>query len=292
MDVDSAGYCVITGTFWEGAGIDFPPINVSGSAFGSSDQCFIVRFDPNGNPLWGNFVCGDNTTPSGGNYRDDQGLDVCIDKAGNIYTVGFMTTVTLFCGGNTVIATNPNTGQHKHCYWLTKMNSSGVFQWAKTFGHLPWDPTVLPVPKYIERDIAVCVDNLDGIYVTGGFDSTRQFGPNMHVTTGGYDIFVMKYDSIGNYKWAKTGGSSKDDWANGICSDEDGHIYVVGEHRDSLFYDTISIKNYDKRDAFIGAKEQVAIWVANALMMYGLIINQMYMFVVTLMKVHNLEMIL
>jgi hypothetical protein len=248
MDVDSAGNSIITGTFWEGAGIFFGALNVSGSAYGNSDQCFIVKFDPNGNPLWGNFVCGDNTTPSGGNYRDDQGLDVATDKLGNSYVVGFMTTVTLYCGGNIVTATNPNLGQHKHCYWLTKINSSGVFQWAKTFGHLPWDAAA---GKYIERDIAVCVDETDGVYVTGGFDGTAQFGASNFTTTGGYDIFAMKYDSSGNFKWSTQGGSSKDDWANGICSDKNGHIYIVGEHRDSLIVDTVIVKNYDKRDAFI-----------------------------------------
>lgn len=248
MDVDSAGYSVVTGTYWEGSGISFPPLVVTGSAFGNNDQCFVVKYDPNGNPVWGKFVCGDNTTPSGGNYRDDQGLDVAIDKHGNSYVVGFMTTVTLYCGGNTVTATNPNTGQHKHCYWLAKVNSAGVFQWAKTFGHLPWDPAA---NKYVERDIAVCVDEADGIYVTGGYDSTRHFGPNLLPSSGGTDCFVIKYDSSGNFKWATKAGSNKDDWSNGICSDKHGSIYVTGEFRDSLIMDTVLVKNYNKRDVFV-----------------------------------------
>lgn len=248
MDVDSAGNSTITGTFWEGAGINFPPINVTGSAWGSNDQCFIVRFNTNGNPVWGNFVCGDNVTPSGGNYRDDQGLDVAMDKHGNSYVVGFMTTVTLYCGGNTVTATNPNTGTHKHCYWLAKINSNGVFQWARTFGRLPWDAAA---NKYIERDIAVAVDETNGVYITGGFDGTAQFGTNSFTSGGGYDIFAMKYDTSGNFIWSTQGGSNKDDWSNGICSDKNGSIYITGEHRDSLIMDTILVKNYDGRDVFV-----------------------------------------
>jgi hypothetical protein len=68
MDVDSAGNSTITGTFWEGSGINFGTTNISGSAYGWGDQCFVVRFDPNGNILWGSFVCS--------NSSDDQGLDV------------------------------------------------------------------------------------------------------------------------------------------------------------------------------------------------------------------------
>ena len=241
MDVDSAGNCVLTGTYWEGSGINWAPLTITGNAFGWGDQCFILKLDPSGTPLWGTFVCGDN-------YGDDQGLDVVIDKAGNIYTVGFMTSDLLHLGGSPITATNNNTGAHKHSYWITKMNKNGVFQWARTFGNLPWDPDA---NKYVERDIAVCSDGADGIYITGGFDGTHQFGSQTFTSFGGHDIFVMKYDSNGVFKWATQGGSDKDDWSNGICSDKNGHLYITGEHRDSLIMDTVLVKNYDKRDVFI-----------------------------------------
>ncbi|MBP6624701.1 MAG: gliding motility-associated C-terminal domain-containing protein, partial [Chitinophagaceae bacterium] len=101
------------------------------------------------------------------------------------------------------------------------------------------------------RDIAVAVDDAGGVYVTGGYDHTRPFGNTTLTCTGGYDIFVMKYDDAGNFIWAKSGGSKKDDWSSGICSDKNGFIYIAGEHRDSLIMDTVIMKNYDKRDAFI-----------------------------------------
>lgn len=249
MDVDSAGNSIITGTYWEGVGFSFPPNTViDGSTWGNNDQAFLVKYDPNGNYLWGTYICGDDVTPSGGNYRDDQGLDVVMDKAGNIYTAGFMTTVTLYCGGNAVTATNPNVGQHKHCYWLAKFNATGVPQWARAFGNLPWDPLA---NKYLERDIALCVDEKDGVYVTGGFDSTRQFGNVTLTSLGGYDCFVLKYDSNGVHQWTSQAGSTKDDWSNGICSDKNGNIYFTGEHRDSLYMDTVIVRNYDKRDVFL-----------------------------------------
>ncbi len=240
MDVDADGNSIITGTFWEGSGINIGPLNITGSAFGWGDQCFIAKHDKNGTALWGNFVCSET--------GDDQGLDIATDKAGNHYVTGFMTGTTLYCGGNTVTATNPNTGTHKHCYWLAKMNSSGQFQWARTFGNLPWDPTH---NKYIERDIALCVDDSGGVYVTGGYDNVRPFGPISLISKGGTDAFVIKYDTSGNYKWVTNVGSSKDDWGNGICSDKQGSIYIVGEHRDSLYMDTVIVKNYNKRDAYI-----------------------------------------
>ncbi|MBK8684796.1 MAG: gliding motility-associated C-terminal domain-containing protein [Bacteroidetes bacterium] len=242
MDVDALGNSIITGTFWQtGTGFDMGTVNVTGAAFGGGDQCFVVKLDPAGNTLWGNFVCS--------NSGDDQGSDVCTDKAGNHYVVGFMTGSTLYCGGNQVTATNPNTtGSHKHAYWLAKCNANGTFQWARTFGNLPWDPDA---SKYIERDIAVCVDDSGGVYITGGFDGTRQFGTQNFTTYGGHDVFVIKYDTAGLFKWATQAGSDKDDWSNGICSDKKDFIYITGEHRDSLIMDTVLVKNYNKRDAFV-----------------------------------------
>jgi gliding motility-associated-like protein len=253
MDVDGEGNSIITGTFWQtNSGLSFNGNIISGASFGGGDQCFVVKHDAQGNFVWGNFVCS--------NQGDDQGLDVATDAAGNSYVVGFMTGSKLFCGGATVTDSNFNKGNHKHAYWVAKINKAGVFQWAHTFGRLPWDPSH---NKYLERDIAVCVDNIDGVYITGGFDSTATFGLNKITTKGAYDIFVTKYDTAGNFQWATGGGSKKDDWSNGICSDNNGHIYVTGEHRDSLLIDTVIVRNYDRRDAFLlkmDAKTGKPIW--------------------------------
>jgi len=242
MDVDSAGNCVITGTYWEGAGINFGAVTVTGSGFGSGDQCFIVKLNPNGVAVWGQFVCGNG-------YGDDQGFDVAFDKAGNIFAVGFLSADTLFCGGRSVMAVNPNKTSHKQCYWASKLDGNGNFLWARTFGNLPWDAAA---SKYVERDIALCVDEQNAVYIAGGFDGKRAFGLDTFTSiAGSHDVFVTKYDPAGNFVWANQVASNKDDWNNGICSDKNGHIYITGEHRDSLYMDSVLVKNYDKRDLYI-----------------------------------------
>lgn len=242
MDVDAQGNSIIVGTYWSN-NFAMGSLNINNTGFGSGDQCFIVKHNPQGTIQWATFVA--STT-----YGDDQGLDVATDKAGNSYVVGFMTGANLTCGGGALTAVNPNVGgAHNHCYWITKIDANGNFKWVKTFGNLPWDPDAF---KYVERDIAVCVDETDGVYITGGFDGVnKQFGTQLFNSYGGHDIFAMKYDTAGNFKWATHGGSNKDDWSNGICSDKNGNIYITGEHRDSLLMDTILVKNYNKRDAFV-----------------------------------------
>ncbi len=239
LDVDAQGNSIMVGTYWAN-NFAMGPITINNSGFGGSDQCFVMKHDKDGNALWGTFVAS--------NSGDDQGTDVASDKMGNSYIVGFMSGNTLNCGGATVTATNTNTAYEQHSYWIAKINFAGVFQWAKCFGNLPFDTAA---GKYIERDIAVCVDDSGGVFVTGGFDHTWPFGSTMLTSSGGYDIFVMKYDTAGNFQWATKGGSRKDDWSNGICTDNQGHVYITGEFRDSLIMDTILIKNYDGRDAFV-----------------------------------------
>ncbi len=258
MDVDSAGNVTIVGTYWEGSGIKFGANVITGSTFGHGDQGFVAHFDANGNYLWGRFICS--------NGGDDQALDMATDKWGNHYIAGFMSGDTLFVNGNAVKAVNANkiyniVGYNKkNCFWLAKLDASGTPQWARTFGRQPYDSIAF---KYVERDIAVCVDDSGGIYVGGGYEKYTTFNGINDTAKGGYDIFTIKYDSAGNYKWLTKGGSRKDDWINGITCDEMGHIYIVGEHRDSLIIDTLLIKNYDARDAFVcklDAKTGKPIW--------------------------------
>lgn len=242
LAVDGQGNSIITGTYWQsGSGINFGSgIMVTGS--GSGDQCFVVKYDNAGTPLWGRSI----TNASSG---DDQGLDCATDNADNIYVVGFMQGNTLKSGPSITLATNTNPSTNKiHSYWLAKLDASGTPLWGKCFGNLPFDTSY---GKYIERDIAVCTDNFGGVYITGGFDHTWPFGNTTLTSKGGYDVFVMKYDTAGNFIWAMSGGSKKDDWSNGICADNQGNIYVTGEHRDSLIYDSIIIKNYNGRDVFV-----------------------------------------
>jgi gliding motility-associated-like protein len=258
MDIDALGNVTVTGTFWEGSGIQFDGNYITGNAFGGGDQCFVVHFSTTGTYLWGGFICSD-----GG---DDQGLDIATDKYGNHFICGFMSGQTLFVNGGTVTATNANAllniqgWNQGNCFWLAKLDAGGVPQWARTFGRQPYDPLH---SKYVERDIALCLDDTGGVYVAGGFEKETTFNSINDTSTGGYDLFIIKYDAAGNHQWTQLGGSDKDDWINGIAYDELGNLYVAGEHRDSLFYDNIIIKNYNKRDAFVmkvECKTGKAVW--------------------------------
>lgn len=258
MDVDPAGNIVATGTYWHGnSGFDFNGYIIgAGGGNGSADQGFVSKVNTNGVVQWGHVIRS--------NQGDDQGMDVAIDKMGNVYTCGFMVGNDLY-GGQNLLATDNNTSSYEQPYWVIKQDAAGNFLWAKTFGNLPYDSSY---GKYVERDIACCVDEDDNIYITGGFDHTRVFGGVSLTSNGHYDGFLISYDGSGGFRYAKNFGSRKKDWCNGICSDNKGSIYLTGEHRDSLYYDNqFMAKNYDGRDVFvlkINAADGSPVWGARA----------------------------
>lgn len=257
MGADAQGNTVVTGTFWQtSVGMNLNGYSIAGPPGTGGDQCFVFKVSPSGTVLWGKSFAS--------NSGDDQGMDACFANNGDIYVCGFMTGNYLKTGTDTV-AINTTTGNYEYPYWLVKMDAAGNVQWGKTFGNLPYDTSHF---KYIERDIAICSDENNNVYVTGGFDHTRDFDGQNLTSNGSYDGFVISYDNAGNKRYAKNFGSRKEDWANGICSDGNGSIYIVGEHRDSLYYDGQFVaKNYDKRDAYaikIDASNGNAIWAARA----------------------------
>ncbi len=237
MDLDEEGNTYFTGTCWNT--IELGGIALSNPPNTCCDQCFVYKADAAGNIVWGNMA--------GGN-GDDQGLDLVTDKNGNSYVGGFMNANGTMIFGDTMNVIGVNTGTHVYNYWVGKIDSVGVWKWAATFGNLPWDPVA---NKYVERDIALRLGDDNDIYVTGGFDGTRTFGDTTLTSVGGTDVFLLRMSTSGVIEWAVSGGSDEDDWANGVATDSVGHVYITGEHRDSMYFGTVLIKNFKKRDIFV-----------------------------------------
>jgi len=65
----------------------------------------------------------------------------------------------------------------------------------------------------------MAIDSSNNVYVVG---KTASF------TVGGYDIFLVKYNSSGVQEWNRTWGEANNDEGYGIALDSTGNIYVVG----------------------------------------------------------------
>jgi len=61
--------------------------------------------------------------------------------------------------------------------------------------------------------------------VTGGTEG----GLDGNTSAGGYDLFVVKYNSSGTKQWTKQLGTWQNDLANGVATDSSGNVYVTGD---------------------------------------------------------------
>ncbi len=76
-----------------------------------------------------------------------------------------------------------------------------------------------------DRGYSVAVDDNQNIYITGDFWASADFNPSSasnFLNSGGViDIFLAKYDPLGNYIWAISLGETGNDTARSVAIDSD-----------------------------------------------------------------------
>jgi len=96
----------------------------------------------------------------------------------------------------------------------------------------------------------VAVDSSNNVYVTGHTKGAL----DGNTSSGGYDIFLVKYNSSGSKQWTKQFGTSSVDYARGVAVDSSGNVYVTGEFasgpRSNIFlvkYNSSGIKQWTQQ---------------------------------------------
>jgi hypothetical protein len=145
-----------------------------------------------------------SAAPQRGSAAADSGQAVGLDGSGNVYLAG--STLGSLDG-------NSNAGGEDLC--LLKFSSAGVRQWTAQFGSAAGDGAN-----------AVAVDSAGNVYVAG-FTLGSLPGANVG-SSGGSDLFLIKYDPAGVQQWVRQLGSVASDQARGLAIDAAGNVYVTG----------------------------------------------------------------
>lgn len=172
-----------------------------------------------------------------GGLGNAEGFNVATDNSNNVYYVGGFTD-TLTFGANILVDTN---GVNPIPY-IVKYNSSGTVKWAKSTGG--------PSGGYSN---SVATDKFGHVYVTGHFSSsTISFGSFVLTSNGGYDVFLVKYDTLGNVIWAKNAGGTQNDYGLGVATDATGNVFITGHYGSpTMSVGTSSLNNSGSLDIFI-----------------------------------------
>lgn len=245
IEVDDAGNVHVIGRFYyQGGPRDFDPGPDTYFLTAGHEDIFILKLDTDGNFMWArNF----GTAP-----HESRGYSLALDEDGNVYATGyFRGTVDFDPGPGTFNLTSVGTW---NIFYL-KLDANGDFVWAKAM--------VNSVTNYHSvgdhgRKIIVGTDG--NVYITGRFDGTVDFDPgpgvfNLTASGGGYDIYITKLTSDGDFVWAKTMGGSGYDEGFGIKQDKDGYIYVTGVFVNTVDFDpgadVFSLTSAGMSDAFL-----------------------------------------
>lgn len=169
-----------------------------------SDDMFLAKYDAQGAIQW---------VRSGGTSNSDWGYAVTTDNAGSVYVTGWFWGTTnfgpAFVGNSTLTSTSNDV-------FLLKYSASGDLIWAKQFGS-----------NGGEYPSELATDNSGNIYMSGHFTSSFMVGSNQLVNGGGYDVFLIKFDSSGTPAWSKRAGGTGNENATFIGVN-DGNEVVMG----------------------------------------------------------------
>ena len=121
--------------------------------------------------------------------------------------------------------------------------------------------------------VSTIADSSGFVYVLGEFKGTADFDPssdtlNLTSVVSG-DVYLSKYDSLGNYVWAFRIGSIHTDNATKLLVDQNGDILISGEFEGTLDFDPslglVELNSSTGKDAFIAKYSNTAslIWALN-----------------------------
>ncbi len=106
-------------------------------------------------------------------------------------------------------------------------------------------------------------DKYANVYTTGYFTGTMSIGTASLISRGGWDVYLAKYDSSGNFIWAKSAGSVGDDNGATMCTDDSLNVYLVGTVNGTAIFGTDTLIGFGGDDCFLAKYNSAGtlIWV-------------------------------
>jgi hypothetical protein len=219
ISVDASGNVISTGVF-QGT-VDFDPGAGTSSvaSSGSFNDIYVQKLNTNGEFIWVKTLANSQS--------NDEARGIATFSNGDVAIVGGFganTIATDFDPGSGVFGLLAGSVNHNIFIW--KLNSDGTFGWAKSVGNA----------ATADRAYAVTIDSNSNVYTTGAFQSSAAFSPAGETLTAqaGYDAFVTKHNSSGEFQWVKHFAGSGNEYGRSLATDSASNVYVTGAFSASL----------------------------------------------------------
>ncbi len=186
----------------------------------------VMKLDASGAYQWHTFYGGVLFNP----FRDndplnssDRAFGIALDGAGGVVVAGQSEQPWEGPGGEPPLhAHAPNQAP-----WyvldvvVLKLDTGGAYQWHTFYGS-PTDDDAWDVATDAEANVLV-TGRSPGWDGAGGVRPLRP--------AADLDLFVLKLDGAGTYRWHTFSGAASCDWGHGVTADSAGEIAVVGQSR-------------------------------------------------------------
>lgn len=243
--LDASDNVYTTGSFVSTTDFDPGPGTFNLIHLGNRDA-FVCKLNSSGNFVW--------AKQFGGSSSSALAEDIAIDGSGNVYTTGYFTGTVDFNPG---AATNnlKSTATGSADIFISKLNSSGNYVWAKGMGGTTED-----------RGASIALDAQSNVYTTGYFSAKADFDPGAgkyFLTPAGNDIFISKLSTAGAFVWARKLGGTGDDQGKGIAIDTGTNVLTTGYFSGTADFDpnsgTYHLISAGGSDAFVQKMNQTII---------------------------------
>ncbi len=214
-------------------------VGYSYNATGANDyDILLLKFNSSGDLIW---------NKTWGTLDDEYGYGIGLDSYGNIYLSGYSVNKSVSSDSDIVLVKYNKTGDYQwNRTWggsfrdegrklyvdktsgdifisgytrsfgtansydllILKYNSSGDYQWNRTFGG-----------SEQEYGMSITLDSNGCIIVTG---------KGYNYATGNYDVLILKYNNLGEFQWNATWSGSDNDIALDLVIDSEDSILLTG----------------------------------------------------------------
>lgn len=200
---DNEGNSYVTGMLGAPCDLDLNISKKNIPDYNNNSEMTVLKYSTTGDILW--------LKKEGINKRS---TSIAIDKKKNIYVSGYFTGPFASFGALTL----KNMDFGEKTFFIVKYDLYGNVVWARnTTGTGAFEPS------------SMATDASGNIIVTGAFAGPAKFQTipltNPHEFN---DIFIVKYDSTGNVKWAKSDGGIFSDCSTSLALDQHGNSYISG----------------------------------------------------------------
>lgn len=241
ITTDNAGNVYATGAFT--GTVDFDPGTGTQNLTATVKDIVIIKLNSGGNYVWARNIGG----PGSGSTGNTGVLkSIAVDASQNVYITGSFNGTADFDPG-TGISNLSSAGAFD--IYISKLDASGNFVWARRIGNAGSDES-----NFIAIDV-------NALYITGSFSGTVDFDPGSgtnNITAAGMDMFIAKFDTAGNFTWAKSMGGGFVNVSLSIAvnkSATNGNIYTTGYFFGTTDFDpgpaTFNLTSAGSIDAFV-----------------------------------------